>query len=94
MSEDDTVSVRLIMPDRWLEQVEELPLAMTVGEAKARALRALLRRATDDPDDYYVEYAEKEVRDESVTLGQLGLRPRGVLSIRPYDLGHYPPFRG
>lgn len=89
-----TVELRLIMPDRWLEQVAELPLSTTVEEAKRLGLRELLLREGDDPDAFYVEYAERQVPDESVTLAELGVDPREVLSIRAYDLGHYPRFRG
>ncbi len=90
----EAVPVRLIMPDRWLEQVEELPLSTTVEEAKVIGLRAMLLRDTDDPADFYTEYAEKRVRDESVALEELGMQPNEVLSIRADDLGHYPPFEG
>ena len=90
----DTVTVRLVMPDRWLEQVEQLPASATVREAKALGLRLLLQRATDDPSDYYVEYAERRVRNEELSLADLGFRPREILSIRAYDLGHYRRFEG
>jgi hypothetical protein len=90
----DTVTVRLVMPDRWLEQVEQLPASVTVREAKALGLRLLLQRATDDPSDYYVEYAERRVRNEELSLADLGFRPREILSIRAYDLGHYRRFEG
>lgn len=92
--EGGTLRVRLIMPDRWLEHVAELPLAMTVEEAKALGLREMLLRDTDDPADFYTEYAEREVPDESVTLEELGVQPNEALSIRAYDLGHPPRFRG
>ncbi|MFQ5678124.1 MAG: hypothetical protein ACE5HP_01535 [Gemmatimonadota bacterium] len=88
------LTVRLIMPDRWLEHVAELPATTSVAEAKLIGLRAMLLRDTDDPVDYYTEYAEREVRDESLTLEALGVRPGEALSIRAYDLGHYPRFRG
>lgn len=90
----ETVPVRLVMPDRWLEHVVELPAHTPVAEAKALGLRALLLRDTDDPDDFYAEYAERQVPDESLTLGELGFRPREILSIRAYDLGHYRRFTG
>lgn len=90
----ESVQVRLVMPDRWLEHVEELPLGTTVGEAKKIGMRAMLLRSGDDPDDFYAEYAEKRVPDESVTLADIGIRPKEILSIRAYDLGHYPRFRG
>ena len=90
----EAIPVRLIMPDRWLEHVTELPADTTVAKAKELGLRAMLQRASDDPADFYVEYAEREVPDESRTLGDLGVEPRGVLSIRAYDLGHYRRFRG
>lgn len=90
----DTVTVRLVMPDRWLEQVEQLPVSLTVREAKALGLRLLMQRSTDVPSDYYVEYAERRVRNEDLSLADLGFRPREILSIRAYDLGHYKRFEG
>ncbi len=90
----EPIVVRLVMPDRWLEHVVELPGSTTVSDAKRLGLREMLQRATDDPEDFYVEYAEREVRDESVSLDDLKIRPREILSIRAYDLGHYRPFRG
>ena len=90
----DTVIVRMVMPDRWLEQVEALPVSTPVREVKAIGLRAMLQRSTDDPADYYLEYAERRVRDEDVSLAELGFRPREILSIRAYDLGHYKRFEG
>ena len=54
----------------------------------------MLLRETDDPDDFYVEYAEKEIADESATLAELGVQASEVLSIRAFDLGHYPRFKG
>ncbi len=89
-----TVTVRLVMPDRWLEHIEELPASMTVEDAKTRGLRAMLLRTTDDPGDFFVEYAERRVRDESRTLAELGFRSREMLAIRRYDLGHYRRFEG
>ena len=82
------------MPDRWLEHVAELPATTSLTEAKRIGLRAMLLRDTDDPDDFYVEYAEKEIPDESVTLAELGVQAGEVLSIRAFDLGHYPRFTG
>jgi hypothetical protein len=90
----DTIVVRLVMPDRWLEHVVELPRSMTVSKTKEIGLREMLLRDTDDPADFYTEYAERELRDESITLEQLGVHPREILSIRAFDLGHYPRFKG
>lgn len=90
----DTVMVRLVMPDRWLEQVEQLPVSTTLRDAKALGLRILMQRSTDDPSDFYVEYAERRIRNEDLTLGDLGFTPREILSIRAYDLGHYKRFEG
>lgn len=89
-----TVTVRLVMPDRWLEHVAQLPPDTAVAEAKAFGLRTLLQRDGDDPADYYVEYAERRVKDESRSLAEIGFRPREILSIRAYDLGHYRRFEG
>ena len=82
------------MPDRWLEHVTDLPATTTVAEAKALGLREMLQRTSDDPGDFYTEFAEREIRDESKTLADVGVEPRGVLSIRAYDLGHYRRFEG
>ncbi len=91
---EEAIPVRLVMPDRWLEHVEELPLDTKVEEAKAIGLRRMLLRDTDRPTDFYVEYAERQVPDETITLEELGVQPREILSIRAYDLGHYPRFEG
>jgi hypothetical protein len=88
------ITVRLIMPDRWLEHVADLPMETTIAQAKLLGLREMLQRSSDDPAAYYTEYAEREIVDESCTLADLGIRPRDVLSIRAYDLGHYPRFNG
>lgn len=93
-SDRDPISVRLVMPDRWLEHVAELPPDTPVASAKAEGLRALLHRDSDDPADFYVEYAERRIADESRTLHDIGFKPREILSIRAYDLGHYRRFEG
>lgn len=90
----ESAAVRLAMPDRWLECVLELPLTTTVGEAKQRALETMLLRTVDNPEDFYVDFAEKRVRDEAKTLASLGIAANSALFIRAYDLGHYPDFKG
>lgn len=89
-----TITVRLIMPDRWLEHVVDLPSDMSVAEAKALGIREMLQRTSDDASDFYTEYAEREIVDESQSLARIGIRSRGILSIRAYDLGHYRRFEG
>ena len=89
-----TVTVRLAMPDRWLEHVVELPTETTVGDAKRMGLRAMLLRETDDPADFYVEYAERKVPDEGASLDTIRFRSRDMLCIRAFDLGHYRAFEG
>ncbi len=89
-----SAAVRLAMPDRWLECVVELPLSTTVGEAKRKGLETLLLRTVDNPDDFYVDFAEKRVRNEATTLASLGVAANSALFIRAYDLGHYPDFKG
>jgi hypothetical protein len=54
----------------------------------------MLLRDTEDPADYYVEYAEKRVSDETASLKEIGFRSREILSIRAYDLGHHKAFEG
>jgi hypothetical protein len=89
-----SVTVRLIMPDRWLEHVADLLSTTSVSDAKRLGLVSMLQRDSDDPSDYYVEYAERQILDESVSLAALGFRSRDILSIRAYDLGHRRPFSG
>jgi len=94
MNSPDHITVRLTMPDRWLEQVTELSPDTTISQAKELGIREMLQRASDDPADFYVEYSEKEISDESRSLAEVGVPSRGVLSIRPYDLGHNRRFHG
>lgn len=82
------------MPDRWLEHVVELSPDTPVEAVKAEGLKVLLHRDTDDPADFYVEYAERQVVDESHTLADIGFQAREILAIRAYDLGHYRRFEG
>jgi hypothetical protein len=88
------MKVRVVMPDLWRDGRMEFDPETRVSEIKARALPELLRKWDLDPSDYYVEYFEKEVLDESRTLADLGVPEGGMLSIRPFDLDHPPPFRG
>lgn len=94
MTDSDTAVLRLVMPDRWLEEVMEVPLSMSVREAKVMGLRRLLLRDTDDPEGFYVQFRERRVSDEDVELASLGAGPGSVIMIRAYDLGHYPRFDG
>jgi len=90
----EPITVRMVMPDRWLEQVEDIPGSTSVRDVKALGLRTMLQRSSDDPADFYIEYAERRVRDEDVSLAELGFRTREILAIRAYDLGHYKRFEG
>ncbi len=94
MESADRITVRLIMPDRWLEHVMELSTGTSVADVKALGLREILQRSSDDPADFYVEYSERGIADESQTLGEVGVETRGVMSIRAYDLGHNRRFKG
>ena len=88
------ITIRLIMPDRWLEHVVELATDTTVAEAKALGITEMLQRTSDNPADFYAEFAEREITDETQTLDEAGLQSRDMLSIRAYDLGHYRRFEG
>ena len=88
------ITIRLIMPDRWLEHVVELATDTTVSEAKALGITEMLQRTSDNPTDFYAEFAEREITDETKTLDEAGLQSRDMLSIRAYDLGHYRRFEG
>jgi len=67
----DTVIVRMVMPDRWLEQVEALPVSTPVREVKAIGLRAMLQRSTDDPSDYYEQARELAVANAAAKAEKL-----------------------
>ena len=88
------ITIRLIMPDRWLEHVVELATDTTVAEAKALGITEMLQRTSDNPADFYTEFAEREITDETQTLDEVGLQSRGMIAIRAYDLGHYRRFKG
>lgn len=90
----ETVRIRCIMPDRWLEAHLEVPTSTRIGELKRQCLEALLKTRDVDPQAYYVEHLEREVSDESVTLRELGVRDPVAISVRPYDLNHPRPYRG
>lgn len=90
----DRLRLRCVWPDRWLETRIEAPPTAPLGQVKREALEALWKKEIVDPASYYVEWRERKVRDESVTLDQLGLADGAVLTIRAYDLHHPPPFRG
>ncbi|MEE8551131.1 MAG: hypothetical protein V3T08_07760 [Gemmatimonadota bacterium] len=91
---EHSLRIRVIMPDLWREQQMEFAPNTPVGKIKKKALPELLRTSDADPSDYYVEYFEKEILDESQTLAALGVPKGGVISIRPYDADHPAPFRG
>ena len=54
----------------------------------------MLQRTSDNPADFYAEFAEREITDETQTLDEAGLQSRDILAIRAYDLGHYRRFEG
>jgi hypothetical protein len=90
----EMLKIRVIVPDTWTEKKVELPTDTAVGAIKEQFLAELLGASDVDPGDYYVEYFEKEVLDESTTLADLGVAENGVISLRPYDMDHPPPFKG
>lgn len=91
---EDTLSIRVTLPDRWRERKMEFSSETPVGVIKEQALPLLLGKSDVDSGAYYVEYFEKEVRDESRTLADLNITSGAVILLRPYDLDHPPPFRG
>ena len=90
----ENLKVRIIAPDSWREKKVELSPDTAVGSIKQQFLGELLGTSDADPDSYYVEYFEKEVLDESRTLADLEVPQNGVISLRPYDVDHPPPFNG
>ncbi|KPK81953.1 MAG: hypothetical protein AMS25_04430 [Gemmatimonas sp. SM23_52] len=90
----ELLKIRVIAPDLWRERKMEFAPATSVREIKVSALPDLLGRSDVDPADYYVEYFEREVLDESRTLADLGVPEDAVISIRPYDVDHPAPYQG
>ena len=90
----DMLKIRVIAPDLWREQKMEFAPNTSVGAIKEQALPKLLATSDVDPSTYYVEYFEKEVLDETRTLADLAVPENGVISLRPFDMDHPPPFRG
>jgi hypothetical protein len=89
-----TRRVRCVFPDRWLEARLEFPETTPLREVKRRALETWFPNGSANPDDHYIEFREREVANESMTLRALGVPDGGVLCIRRYDLNHPRPFRG
>ena len=89
-----SLRLRVVMPDLWRDSRMEFAPDTPISEIKTKALPELLGKKDADPSDYYVEYFEKEVIDESRTLADLGVQDGGMISIREHDLDHPPPFRG
>ncbi len=90
----EPLRIRVIAPDLWREKKAEYPPETPVSDIKRQVLPQLLGSSEVDPEAYYVEYFEKEILDESKTLSDLDVPQNGVISLRPYDLDHPPPFRG
>jgi hypothetical protein len=90
----DMLKIRVIVPDDWRERQMEFAHDTPVRAIKEQALPQILGNIEIDPSTYYVEYFEKEVLDESRTLADLGVPENGVISLRPYDMDHPPPFTG
>ena len=90
----EMLKIRVTAPDTWTEKKVELPTDTAVGTIKEQFLAELLGASEVDTGGYYVEYFEKEILDESTTLADLGVAENGVISFRPYDVDHPPPFNG
>ncbi len=88
------LQIRVTAPDLWREQKMEFAPDTTVGTVKQQALPALLRKSDVDPSNYFVEYFEKEILDESRTLADLQVPANGVISLRPHSMDHPAPFNG
>lgn len=88
------VRIRVTVPDLWRERKLEFARTTAVGAIKAETLPDLLGTSGVNPSSYYVEYFEKEILDESQTLADLEVPENGVISLRPFNTDHPPPFRG
>jgi hypothetical protein len=91
---EGNLKIRVIVPDLWRERRMEFAPETSVATIKQTALPELVGKIDVDPSTYYVEYFEKEVRDESRTLADLDVPQNGVITLRPYDMDHPAPFNG
>jgi hypothetical protein len=76
-----TLPVRVMVQDAWDEVHLDLPAATPLAEVKRQALEAT--RVTRDPSGYLLKFRGAELRDESQSLAEAGLVPKGALIVLP-----------
>jgi hypothetical protein len=77
---EDTITVRVQVPEVWDAVRVEAPPSVRVIEVKRRALAELLREEHVG-QDYVVKFRGVEVLDETVTLHAAGLRDGSTLLV-------------
>lgn len=75
------IPLRVTVLDTWETAALEFPPEASIAAVKHRALQGA--RVTRPLTSYLVKYLGAEVRDESVTLADLGVAPHGGMIVMP-----------
>jgi hypothetical protein len=67
----------------WDQVVVPVDAGTTVAQLKRDALRAALKRAVLDEQDYVVKFRGAQIFDELLTLGALGAGPNAPFIVLP-----------
>lgn len=76
-------AVRVMVTDAWDHVAVQVDGTTTVAQLKRDALRAALKRATLDDQEYVVKFRGAAVLDESLTMRALGAVPNAPFIVLP-----------
>jgi hypothetical protein len=76
-------AVRVMVTPVWDHVTVQVDDSTTVAQLKRDALRAALKRAPADEQEYVVKFRGAAVLDESVTLRTLGAVPNAPFIVLP-----------
>lgn len=76
-------AVRVMVTPVWDQVTVQVDDTTTVAQLKREALRAALKRAPVDEQEYIVKFRGAAVLDESMTLRAIGAGPNAPLIVLP-----------
>lgn len=79
----DRYTVRVMVTPVWDQVSIPVDAGTTVAQLKRDALRAALKRAAVDDQEFVVKFRGAQVFDESTTLGALGAGPNAPFIVLP-----------
>ena len=79
----DRYTVRVMVTPVWDQVSIPVDAGTTVAQLKRDALRAALKRAAVDDQEYVVKFRGAQVFDESTTLGALAAGPNAPFIVLP-----------